>query len=188
MDVNEFAPEISSIQPMSDYINITTLSTQQLEYLIQANTDFIALGDSALVKIETIDQDSIDLGPEHLSFEISGVKTIPDLNNIDQLNENPELSGLFTIDFDRQISIDMEVLRKTSNTVVKTSEELINIKSESPLIVAYVTVEIKDKGEMGINVTFVIVLMNNGTNFEELNLLDERMNKKYPNWPSLRLI
>lgn len=191
LDINEFAPEVRSILPASTYINVTVLSSQQLDYLIQANTDLIATEGSALVKIEAIDQDSIDLGPEYLNFEIDEVKVRVDSNSLDQMSENLASSGLFTIDLDRQLIIDMDMLRKIA--LVKTSggEELaaVGVRSEElfPVIVAFVSVGITDKDEMGIKVTFVVVLVNNGTNFEELSLLDGFMVKKYAdNWPSLR--
>jgi hypothetical protein len=191
LDINEFAPEVRSILPASTHINVTVLSSQQLDYLIQANTDLIATEGSALVKIEAIDQDSIDLGPEHLNFEIDEVKVRVDSNSLDQMSENLASSGLFTIDLDRQLIIDMDMLRKIALVKTSDGEELaaVGVRGEElfPVIVAFVSVGITDKDEMGIKVTFVVVLVNNSTHFEELSLLDGFMVKKYAdNWPSLR--
>lgn len=108
---------------------------------------------------------------------------------------------MFSIDLERRLSVYLDDLKRfaltqshdessSSSSPASTSSPTYgfdqSIDIDLPLVVAFLTILVEDKGEMSTKVNLVVILTNNRTRADELSRLDRFMTKRFAeNWQSL---
>jgi hypothetical protein len=168
----------------------------------------------SLVKIDAIDQDDSDYSSpssssDNLSMRIEEVRAmtsrsvIGDRSSPTSAEEDSDVGSplieelgddaslLFTVDLDKRLAVYLDEVKKfalaraVSNQ--KPGNELVKSEVDIPILIAFVTVVVEDRGEMSTRLNFVVVLVNNRTSADELRRLDAYMVRRFAdNWSSLR--
>lgn len=211
--MNEFAPEIRSITSCGPHVRSSNMSTA---YVIEANIDELAWNKdndhlAGLVRIDATDRD--DPTPDSISMRIDDVRVTTSHNHYSRfsttnspadddiemnalpLDQQHTTTVLFSLDLDKRVSVYLDELRQYALSHFEHSlgERQVNKygfdSTELPLVIAFITVSVEDKGELSTKINFVIVLTNNRTRPDELKRLDRFMSKRFAdNWQSLRLV
>lgn len=116
---------------------------------------------------------------------------------MDALKESQD-GELFTVDLDKQMSVYLDEVRRFAWSQRRRTLQGLDAESSMargthavhmPIMVAFVTVLVEDRGEMSTKLNFVVILVNNRTTTDELKRLDVFMVKRFAdNWSSLRFV